>query len=292
MDTLYHYTSLNGITGILGSRSIWATHTSFLNDSSEFFHGLSFAKRIASQIFMEDDYLAAFGWAVRDGLQAVLADSLYVASFSAGGDVLSQWRGYCPVGAGVCLGFAVPQVQNFCDGKGYRLEKCIYEHEQQFHRVNSLVEKCFDMFPKPSITRAEYDSLDSKSQVDAHFNYQQMTSEGPGKQQAIEAVTWLCAEVAELVPLFKNEGFHEESEWRIVANKPQEMVKFRANSSCLAPYVELELLSNVAKSALREVIIGPNPNQRRCQLSVEMLLKSNGLTDVDVKVSPLPFTSW
>ncbi|MCP9759182.1 DUF2971 domain-containing protein [Aquitalea sp. S1-19] len=292
MDTLYHYTSLNGILGILGSRSIWATHATFLNDASEFLHGLSYAKHVAGGIFMEDDYLAAFGWAVRHGLETVSADSLYVASFSEKADLLSQWRGYCPSGAGICLGFAVPQLKNFCDARGYRLEKCIYQHQDQLQSVEALVRECFEKFPKPRLSREEYDSFDSKGQVDAEIDYRLQTSEGPEKLQADAAVQWLCAAIAEIAPLFKNEGFHEESEWRIVANEPQEQVKFRASSSYLAPYVELELLSDATKPALREVIIGPNPNQRRCQRSIAMLLEASGLVDVDVKVSPLPFNSW
>lgn len=292
MDTLYHYTSLNGILGILGSQTIWATHASYLNDSSEFFHGLSFAKQVAGGIFMDDDYLAAFGWAVRHGLEAVSADNLYVASFSEKPDLLSQWRGYCPAGAGICLGFAVPQLKSFCDAKGYRLEQCFYEHPEQFQRVEALVRECFEMFPKPRLTRREYESLDSKAKVDADFAYRLRTSEGPEKPQADAAVQWLCAEVAELAPLFKNEGFHEEKEWRIVAKEPKGQIKFRASSSYLAPYVELELFSDAARPALREVIIGPNPNQGRCQMSISMLLESTGLTDVDVKVSSIPFNSW
>lgn len=292
MDTLYHYTSLNGTLGILGSRTIWATHASYLNDAREFFHGLSFAKQVAGEIFMEDDYLAAFGWAVRHGLEAVSADSLYVTSFSEKADLLSQWRGYCPPGAGLCLGFAVSQLRRFCDGRGYRLEKCVYDHQKQFQRVEALVRECFEMFPKPLLTRKEYESLDSKGQVDAEIGYRTQTSEGPQKPQADFAVQWLCDKIAEVAPLFKNEGFHEEAEWRIVAKEPRERVKFRASSSYLAPYVELELLSDAARSALREVIIGPNPNQKRCQMSIEMLLDSSGLANVDVKSSLLPFNNW
>ncbi len=292
MDTLYHYTSLNGFLGILGSRTVWATHVSYLNDASEFFHGLSFAKKIAGGIFMEDDYLEAFGWAIRHGLEAVSTDSLYVASFSEKADLLSQWRGYCPPGAGICLGFTIPQLKSYCDARGYRLEQCIYDHQKQFQRVEALVRECFEMFPKPCLTRREYESLDSKGQVDAVISYRLQTSEGPEKPQANAAVQSLCAEVAELAPLFKNEGFHEESEWRIVANEPNERVKYRASSSYLAPYVELELLSDAAMPALREVIIGPNPNQERCQTSIAMLLESSGLADVEIKVSPLPFNSW
>ena len=292
MNTLYHYTSLNGILGILRSNSVWATHASYLNDASEFFHGLSFAKQIAGGIFMEDDYLAAFGWAVRHALQAVSADDLYVASFSEKADLLSQWRGYCPAGAGLCLGFDSTQLKNFCLARGYRLEKCIYEHQKQIQQVEALVSQCLEKFPKPHLSRGEYERLDSKGQVDAEIAYRLQTSEGPDKPQADAAVEWLCTAIAELAPLFKNEGFHEEAEWRVVVNGPREQVKFRANSSYLAPYVELELLSEAADSALREVIIGPNPNQRRCETSIKMLLVECGLSGVEVKSSSLPFNSW
>ncbi len=292
MNMLYHYTSLNGILGILRSNSVWATHASYLNDASEFFHGLSFAKQIAGGIFMEDDYLAAFGWAVRHALEAVSADDLYVASFSEQADILSQWRGYCPAGAGLCLGFDFTQLKNFCLTRGYRLEKCIYEHKKQIQQVEALVSRCFERFPKPHLSRGEYERLDSRGQVDAEFAYRFQTSEGPDKPQADAAVEWLCTAIAELAPLFKNEGFHEEAEWRVVVNGPREQVKFRANSSYLAPYVELELLSEAADSALREVIIGPNPNQRRCETSIKMLLVDCGLSGVEVKSSSLPFNSW
>jgi hypothetical protein len=32
---LFHYTTWNGLMGILDSHSLWATHYKFLNDSSE-----------------------------------------------------------------------------------------------------------------------------------------------------------------------------------------------------------------------------------------------------------------
>ena len=292
MSTLYHYTSLNGILGILQSRSIWATHASYLNDASEFFHGLKFAKQVAGGIFMEDDYLAPFGWAVRHGLEAVFADDLFVASFSEKADLLSMWRGYCPAGAGLCLGIDFEQLKSFCSSKGYRLEQCIYEHGQQIQQVESLVNQCFERFPKPTIARNDYEKLDSRGRVDVGMSYRLRTSEGTEKPQTDAAVDWLCAEISKLAPLFKNEGFHEESEWRVVAKKPFESVRFRATQSYLVPYVELGVFDEAIGVALREVIIGPNPNQLRCESSIKMLLGSCGLGGVEVKTSPLPFNSW
>jgi hypothetical protein len=142
------------------------------------------------------------------------------------------------------------------------------------------------------LTRKDYEQLDSKVRVNAEIDYRLQTAEGSDKPQADAAVSWFCTEISELAPLFKNEGFHEEAEWRIVAKEPQETVQFRANSSYLAPYVELEVLSGAAESALREVIIGPNPNQSRCATSIKMMLASCGLGGIKVLTSPLPFNSW
>lgn len=292
MNTLYHYTSLGGMLGILSSKSIWATHASYLNDASEFFHGLDFAKQAANHIFMEDDYLAAFGWGVRHGLEEVSANNLYVASFSEKADLLSQWRGYCPAGAGLCLGFDLDHLRDFCQERGYRLEKCIYEHNQQIQHIEALVDRCLKRFPKHPLARSDYEALDAKGQVLAEIDYRLSTSEGPEKPQADAAVGWLCAQISELAPLFKNQGFYEESEWRIIARGPREPVQFRPSSSYLAPYVALDVFSNTAASALREVIVGPNPNQHRCESSIKMLLDSYGLGGVEVMSSSLPFNSW
>ena len=105
-------------------------------------------------------------------------------------------------------------------------------------------------------------------------------------------MAWLCAEIAQLVPTFKNEGFHEEAEWRIIAKEPKEQVKFRASSSYLAPYVELEILTSANSTALREVIVGPNPNQSRCEESVKTLLTTAGLDGVELRRSSLPYNNW
>jgi hypothetical protein len=35
-ETLYHYTTQDGLLGIIQSRSLWATNVSYMNDSTEF----------------------------------------------------------------------------------------------------------------------------------------------------------------------------------------------------------------------------------------------------------------
>lgn len=46
-DELYHYTTAAGLSGILQSKSLWATHTSFVNDEEEI---LGFYDRVLPKI--------------------------------------------------------------------------------------------------------------------------------------------------------------------------------------------------------------------------------------------------
>jgi hypothetical protein len=291
MTAFYHYTSLPGFKGILDNRCIWATSTSYLNDASEFRHALNIVRSIIGNMFMENDYEGAFAWIVRECLSKIEEPSVYVASFSAKPDVLSQWRGYCPSGAGLCLGFDGDVVQNFCDQNSFHFKPCIYEHEDQLGAVLHIVSHCLAAFPQHELSREEYEKLPAARQAAYEQQRYEYLSQGDGATVATNAAFALRNLILDLAPLFKHPGFHEELEWRIIARQPQVPIKFRANASYLAPYIELPLLGD-GLSSLREVIIGPNPNQSRCALSVEMALKSYGFDNVEVKTSTLPFVSW
>ena len=250
------------------------------------------AKTLAGAIFMDDDYLAAFGWAVRHAMEPLAPDNLFITSFSEKPDLLSQWRGYCPPGAGVCIGLDSDALRAFCQVNGYSLNKCIYEEFNQAHHIRSLVDKCFDRFPKPRLSREAYEALPSKEKVDADISYRITTTESATGGAANSALIQLTKEVLEIAPLFKNYGFHEESEWRVIANNPAATKKFRAARSYVVPYIELPVFADAASEILREVIVGPNPNQDRCAVSVRLLLHELRFNNVEVKSSRIPFNSW
>jgi len=291
METVYHYTSLNGFLGIIGSRSLWATNAAYLNDAAEINHAIDFARRVTGAIYMQDDYLAAFGWVTRHALTDLEIGELYVTSFSEAPDLLSQWRGYCPTGAGLCLGFDLEFLKDYCKQQGYRLEKCIYGDANSIDDIHNLVSQCLEKFPKPLITREQFDNLDSEASSRYAIESHLIVTEGTAKQEADKAISWLCSEISELAPRLKNNGFHEEAEWRIIAKKSDEETKFRTGSSYLIPYVSLDLSTAFSK-ALREVIVGPNPNQRRCADSVMIALEQQNLNEVRLSCSSLPFNNW
>ncbi len=94
MSRLYHYTSVNGLRGIIDSGNIWATHLGFLNDLSE---GRAALADEAYRARLEETDKRA---------------PLFIASFCRHQEphqqkngLLSQWRGYAGEGGGYCVVF-------------------------------------------------------------------------------------------------------------------------------------------------------------------------------------------
>jgi hypothetical protein len=285
---LYHYTSLTGLIGILSSRNIWATHVSYLNDASEFFHGLDYAKNLAGAIYADDDYHEGFGWAARHALDELKPGNLFIASFSERPDLLSQWRGYCPAGAGVCLGFEKSALEQFCVTQGYELQQCMYDDNQKISYIRTSVEECLNRFPKIDLSREDFEKLDNEAKLE-YMHRSHSIAEQPA---ACDELKRLTDQLSSITPLFKNQGFHEEAEWRIVANEQDAPKKFRVASTYAVPYIELSIFHHVVADVLKEIILGPNPNQRRCEDSVKLLLDEMGIQDVQVIRSKTPFNNW
>jgi hypothetical protein len=104
-EIVYHYTSIDTMTKIVASESIWATSVCYLNDTSEQSHFLNLVRsRIPHLQFKtpEASAVAKSFLNVRDG---EFENRPFIASFSAEADSLPQWRSYCSAGNGVAIGF-------------------------------------------------------------------------------------------------------------------------------------------------------------------------------------------
>ncbi len=112
-NILYHYTSLDGLLGIIKDKAIWATNILYLNDASE----INYSKRLLidqiyaykNDILMDKEsiYKLKFIDKLIDNINEYITDKehsgFFVCSFSEKKDLLSQWRGYCPEGIGLSL---------------------------------------------------------------------------------------------------------------------------------------------------------------------------------------------
>lgn len=283
---LYHYTSIEGFLGIISSKNLWASHCQYLNDLSEYEHALNFAKKISSNIFMNDDYNAGFGFILGKSIYSLPEDSeVFIASFSEEFDLLSQWRGYCSPNDGICIGFDKEIIKEFCVKNNFKFEKCIYEEKLQIKKVHEIVEKCYNSCPQHSITRDEYNLLNSKDSVNFEMDYHEKIRKF---SDCNDVFIKFNNSLIEYAPLIKNSGFYEEKEWRIICKSPNTTINFRKGKGYLIPFINLDLL-NFSKEIIKEIIIGPNVNAGRCEESIKMLLERKGLVNVKIKHSTIPY---
>lgn len=98
---IFHYASADTFVNILRRREIWATNAAYLNDANELSYPVTLAQQVLDDLAQEesDADLKSF---VHDVAQDVgthqVYKAWYVASFSSDGNLLSQWRAYCPRG--------------------------------------------------------------------------------------------------------------------------------------------------------------------------------------------------
>lgn len=109
-ETLYHYTDLRGLRGILEFGKFWFTDYRHLNDPSELTHGIDMAHDVARGIatgadgrvrFFIDYLLDLFR---HENFASTLG--FFIACFSRARDDLGQWRAYADNGRGVAIGLS------------------------------------------------------------------------------------------------------------------------------------------------------------------------------------------
>jgi Protein of unknown function (DUF2971) len=134
---LCHYTSQNGLIGILKSKAMYATDAAYLNDSQEVVYAVTLAKK-----YFQKEKRLTEQVKISDILEKTesLAGSLpvYVASFSEEPDLLSQWRGYCPEGSGFGLCLSAERIVTLAEADDWEFFKCIYDEDAQLEVLKKM----------------------------------------------------------------------------------------------------------------------------------------------------------
>lgn len=108
-EIIYHYTNADGLVGIVSSGSLWATDLRFVNDASELDHALKSMEAAIERA--RGRFTSPTQANLLDRLDDAVGHremfpSVHSVSFSANGDLLSQWRAYGGDGGGYAIGFA------------------------------------------------------------------------------------------------------------------------------------------------------------------------------------------
>ena len=258
---VYHYTSVDGFYGIITSRSIWATNILYLNDAAEFRYATQLAREEIETFTKKNhnqdemDFLKELDTRLRLAVE-YNKRSIYVCSFSEQGNLLSQWRGYCPRGTGFSIGFEATHLEEARRRQNFRWAKCIYERSEQIERIRQLLTNSLNIFREATSSTQHPGDMRPLSDTALEFD----------------------KEFVQMAPTLKAPGFFEEAEWRLISpviDLDDTNVCFRTGKSMIIPYFKFRLADDGEEFSVKEVIIGPTPEPYLSQASIESLLVKN-----------------
>jgi hypothetical protein len=277
--TLYHYTGIGGLIGIVETRKIWASHAYYLNDSKEILYACDVLRNVLPQCFSdhqkdEREFLEQF----TQWLETFHTNPYHIFIFSLSEErsLLSQWRSYTPHGKGVSLGFSAHILNRILQASDFRLAKCLYKHEEHREVMKGLLEKMLETF------RQRLPNLDITKNHPSQ-KYHNFLDEFRGK-------------ILQVFAIIKNSAFEEEGEWRIVSpyfpkyTVPE--IKFREGASMLMPYIEIDLSNdNEEQELFDEVVLGPSQHANLSMSALTSYL-SNKIACRRTGNSNIPFRKW
>lgn len=258
-DTLYHYTSFDGLLGIVESGVLWASDIRYMNDSAELKHTLNLLQaHITDRIIEGADNPRLLNqlldWLSR---RIVSGSMLFGGSFRANGNLLSQWRGYSVHGKGVSLGFDPAHIRSCAGRQHFQVGKCLYEAEQQ----RSLIAQIVDAVEIIAVQTGENEELARRPRENAYF-------------EVFERVE---GDLLRIASILKHPSFEEEQEWRIVspviADFSDASVRFREGTSMLIPFYAFQLTDSDGSCLdLEHVYLGPTNNSELSMNSLQLYL--------------------
>ena len=293
-ELLYHYTSIEGLFGIIDNNCFHVSNIEYLNDSREYEYGIGvFEKVIGEYLQIKTNSSDEFKQYLLNCLMKLVntrIGEVFTLSFCSDKDKLSQWRGYSQKAQGVCIEFSEKELANinrnlspeyFDEASNfnsiYFANRIIYNKEEQIKIAKKIVEQfikhgeeCRGRILDKSII--EY--------LEIHFIHH----------------------ILSCLILFKDPSFEEESEWRIYIinhiknsnNIENRSVKFKIRNNIITPYIELTTLDkskdgiSLKKLPITKVIVGPSMQQKYVIKSIENFLQYRDYCKIEVVPSQIP----
>lgn len=316
---LYHYTTSEGLLGIITDQYLRATNISYLNDSEERIRYLEHRmplivdkavklvvgnlmkeSRTASEV-MENGGPEKVTHELTETFKKHISASTiqfevpYVVSFCGAkypsvtrDGLLSQWRGYGQDG-GYAIVFDTKRLNDLIEQEN---KKYLYTGIR-WGDVNYHDEK-----------NSEATELEEVREFEEVIHDSLVKFMKTNERQALES---LYEPISYLSCITKHDGFHEENEVRIVVTtgtddfvkevrglgdaRPDKFIHHYSRGGMLVPYIRLfEGMDSGLRGKLpiKSVIVGPHPDKIKRKQSVELLLKQHDI-DAEVTVSSIPY---
>ena len=257
----FHYTDLNGLIGILNSKTLRLCSYRGMNDNLELYW---FQNKLRAQIEksirshnLETQYLP-----ILDHLYSLLSEhtiTLYLSSFSKERDRLSQWRAYANDGKGVSIGISF---------NNFPFKKRTACPSKEVETSTGYVDVIYD--PKEQhIKVMEFEDL--------FFSYALKIIR---KELKIDHLQILATSILVDSAMYKNPAFEEEQEVRIIQapmykekighDGTLSKIQFKNTEDQLTSYFTIP----IRESMIESITLGP---KCRCdEREIKLFLQHNG----------------
>lgn len=271
-ERLYHYTTFEGLRGIIDSGALWTSDVRYMNDSAELRHTADLIRTEADRRIRSghptpqllNRFVDWVAYRITNG------HMLFAGSFRANGNLLSQWRGYSTLGKGISVGFNPEYILACTLRQQFEIGRCIYEPAAQRDLIAQVI-----------------DAVEALAESNPY-------------KDPLALFTTLEGDLLRLAAILKHPSFREEDEWRVVspvvsygnkAGGPDSPVKFREGTSMLVPYVELSLIRAPGRAIeVEHVFLGPTANSELSLNSLNLYLASHGVRpEAGIDYCQIPF---
>lgn len=304
-ELIYHYTTAEGLIGILSNQQIYATESRFLNDRSEIIAGIELIKNVANKIqlfkqteygteldlynpIFESDYsqdeeshislrqeLKSLG----ENVSSILKKKqIFITSFSTEPDSLIHWMTYAKTKVGYCIAFDKNELLSSNPSIAeYNFEKVSYKkYEQEITISNAM---------KFYLLQYINNNSDQSSELDRF--YDEMGHIPKSLQNAYNNGSILADEIllnklSYMAASIKNSEYDFEKEIRLIsigktASENSE-VFHRSENDIIKPTKKVK----INKTAIKKIFIGPSIidaneyHEGKIISGVKSLIENNG----------------
>jgi hypothetical protein len=272
---LYHYTDLNGLSGIIENKSLWLTKLSYLNDKTELKIAIDRFKTSVNKKLAEidDTEKKEFLTSASNQLDSFERVNIGVASFCENQDLLSQWRSYGNNGSGVAIEFKADILKQKADSGLINLWRCLYTPAEHAVVINGLIEILLNSYDIIKEIRPNNDEVWEKSKKDliGYFN----------------------TTFSRVAPVIKDTHFYEEREWRLItavtdSRNPNWCARVSNNRVSQYYNFDFNSIDNKPYKLIKGIIVGPSSNPDPISSAIMVLLRKNDFDFNHITFSQIP----
>lgn len=277
---VWHYTTLEGLEGILSSGRIWATDVRFTKDKTEFIHARDIVDEYLNSVKTDN---ARFVFPIEklskmlhkdfdDGALSPHENEVYVASFSAADDLKAQWVEFAENCRGISIAFDLSNIRPPKEAKlAVTFAPCVYIQREKRLLIEASMSHFTDLVAK--IDRQSSDFNWMEGQFRTWKIVQSTYGLGQGKKafknkllnELLDSLftAWkdVLFDLLRVASHCKNDAFSAEQEWRLAMARPTnrplvQKISYRGAKNNI-PYLESNLFQTSHQLPITRIRTGP-----------------------------------